>query len=141
MDIDQISPNKLHGPMHYKICDTCVYNEWTCVLYSVVIRLPSNPPISIHRNTIYQNRTEQNAKCQMPRRNARCLPIHRLLNCKIGGLDCHFITTEYRTRVQRIYMYHLFCQALVRVIYSAVSGQCSNTMLLVNSNEQCSILT
>jgi len=25
--------------------------------------------------------------------------LHRLLNCEIGGLDCHVITTEYRTRV------------------------------------------
>jgi len=24
--IDQILPNKLHGPMHYKIGVTCVYN-------------------------------------------------------------------------------------------------------------------
>jgi len=43
-NIDQILPNKLHGPMHYKIGDTGVYNEhvfytlclqWTHVLYSV----------------------------------------------------------------------------------------------------------
>ena len=25
--------------------------------------------------------------------------LHWLLNCKIGWLDCHVITTEYRTRV------------------------------------------
>jgi len=23
--------------------------------------------------------------------------LHRLLNCAIGGLDCHVITTEYRS--------------------------------------------
>ena len=43
-NIDQILPNKLHGPMHYKIGDTGVYNEhvfytlciqWTRALYSV----------------------------------------------------------------------------------------------------------
>jgi len=35
-NIDQILPNKLHGPMHYKIGVTCV-NNGTRVLYSVVI--------------------------------------------------------------------------------------------------------
>jgi len=30
--------------------------------------------------------------------------LHRLLNCEIGGLDCHAITTEYRTRVHCIHM-------------------------------------
>ena len=29
--------------------------------------------------------------------------LHRLLNCEIGGLDCHVITTEYRTRVGSIW--------------------------------------
>jgi len=24
--------------------------------------------------------------------------LHGQLNCEIGGLDCHVITTEYRTR-------------------------------------------
>ena len=26
-NIDQLLPNKLHGPMHYKIGVTCEYNE------------------------------------------------------------------------------------------------------------------
>ena len=56
--------------------------------------------------------------------------LHRLLNCEIGGLDCHAITTEYRTRVHCIHMYHLFCNALVHVIYSVVSGQYSYTISL-----------
>ena len=30
--------------------------------------------------------------------------LHKLLNCEIGGLDCHVITTEYRTRVHCILM-------------------------------------
>ena len=30
--------------------------------------------------------------------------LHRLLNCEIGELDCHVITTEYRTRVHCIHM-------------------------------------
>jgi len=30
--------------------------------------------------------------------------LHVLLNCEIGGLDSHVITTEYKTRVQCIYM-------------------------------------
>ena len=30
--------------------------------------------------------------------------LHGLLNCKIGGLDCHVITTEYRARVHCIHM-------------------------------------
>ena len=41
--------------------------------------------------------------------------LHGLLNCEIGGLDYRVITTEYRTRVQCIHMYHLFCNALVHV--------------------------
>jgi len=54
--------------------------------------------------------------------------LHRLLNCEIGGLDCHVITTEYRTRVYCIHMYHLFCNEFVHVIYSVVSGQSSYTI-------------
>ena len=30
--------------------------------------------------------------------------LHGLLNCEIEGLDCHVITTEYRTRVHCIHM-------------------------------------
>ena len=30
--------------------------------------------------------------------------LHGLLNCEIGGLDCHVITTEYRTRFHGIHM-------------------------------------
>ena len=30
--------------------------------------------------------------------------LHVLLNCEIGGLDCHVSTTEYRTRVHCIHM-------------------------------------
>jgi len=32
--------------------------------------------------------------------------LHGLLNCEIGGFHCPVITTEYKTRVQCIYMYH-----------------------------------
>jgi len=55
--------------------------------------------------------------------------LHGLLNCEIGGLDCRVITTEYRTRVHCIHMYHLLCKTLVHVIHSAVSGQCSHTII------------
>ena len=57
------------------------------------------------------------------------------LNCEIGGLDCHVITTEYRTRVHCIHMKHLFCNALVHVIYSGVSGQCSHTITAFQKKE------
>jgi len=30
--------------------------------------------------------------------------LHGLLNCEIGGLDCHVITPEYRTHVHWIHM-------------------------------------
>ena len=30
--------------------------------------------------------------------------LQGLLNCEIGGLNCHVITTEYRTRVYSIHM-------------------------------------
>jgi len=52
--------------------------------------------------------------------------LHGLLNGEIGGLHCRVITTEYRTRVHCIHMYHLFCKALV--LYSEVSGQCLYTI-------------
>ena len=54
--------------------------------------------------------------------------LHRLLNCKIGVSDSCVITTEYRTRDHCIHMYHLLCNALVHVIYSGVSSQCSLTL-------------
>jgi len=34
-NIDQTLPNKLHGPTHYKVGDTCVYNGQV-FYYSVV---------------------------------------------------------------------------------------------------------
>jgi len=54
--------------------------------------------------------------------------LHRLLNCEIDRLDCHVIATEYRTRVHYKQMSHLCCTALVRVIYSVVSGQYTYTI-------------
>jgi len=39
--------------------------------------------------------------------------LQGLLNCEIGGLDCHVITTVYRTRVHCIHMYHLVCNAIM----------------------------
>ena len=45
-NIDLKLRNKSHGPMHYKICVTCVCIQWTRVLYSVVITRQSNAPIS-----------------------------------------------------------------------------------------------
>ena len=53
--------------------------------------------------------------------------LHGLLNCETGGLECRVISTEYRTRVHCIQMQHLFCNALVHVINSVVSGQYSYT--------------
>ena len=47
--------------------------------------------------------------------------LHGLLNCEIGGLDCLFITTEYISRVHCIHMQHLFCNTLLRSIYSVVN--------------------
>jgi len=38
--------------------------------------------------------------------------LHGLLNCETGGLDCRVITTECRTRVHFIHMYHLFLQCV-----------------------------
>ena len=39
-----------------------------------------------------------------------------VLNYLIGGLGCHVITIEYRTRVHCIHTLYLFCNALVHVI-------------------------
>ena len=44
------------------------------------------------------------------------------------GLDCRDIVTEYKPRVHCTHMLHLFCNALVHVIYSGLSGQCSHTI-------------
>jgi len=54
--------------------------------------------------------------------------LYGLLYCEIGELDCHAITTEYRTNAHCIHMYHLFCNALTHVMYSVVSGQRSYTI-------------
>ena len=54
--------------------------------------------------------------------------LYGLLNCEIGVLDSCVITTEYRTRDHCIHIYHLLCNALVHVIYSGVSSQCSHTI-------------
>ena len=54
--------------------------------------------------------------------------LHGLLNCEIGGLDSRVVTTEYKTCVNCKNMYHLFCNALVHVIYWRVSGQSSYTI-------------
>ena len=48
--------------------------------------------------------------------------FHSLLNVELSGLDYHFITREYRRRVHCKHMCHLFCNTLVQVIYSVVSG-------------------
>ena len=57
--------------------------------------------------------------------------LHRMLNCEIGGLDRHAITTEYRTRVHCIHLLHLFCNAFVHVIYSGVYDQYSHSINLI----------
>ena len=54
--------------------------------------------------------------------------LHEHLNFNIGGLDCQVITIEYRTLDYCKHMLHLFCNALVHVINSGVSGQCFNTI-------------
>ena len=63
--------------------------------------------------------------------------LHGLLNCEIGGLDCHVITTEFRTSVHYIHMSHLFCNALVYVIYFVVSGQYSYTIPISQFRRPC----
>ena len=47
---------------------------------------------------------------------------------KKGPLDCRVIITDYRTRVLCIHKLHLFCNALVHVIYSRASCQCSQAI-------------
>ena len=37
--------------------------------------------------------------------------LHSLLNFEIGRLDCRVITTEYKTHVHCIHMYHLLLQS------------------------------
>ena len=52
-NIDQIIPNKLHRPMHYKIGVTCTY--------SVVITWHSNPPFS--HSTVCVMNTRVSGQC------------------------------------------------------------------------------
>ena len=59
---------------------------------------------------------------------------HGLLNFEIGGLVCRVITSEYKTRIHWIRMYHLFCNGLVHMFYSVVSGQCSYKITNVYCN-------
>ena len=54
--------------------------------------------------------------------------LYGLLNFEIGGLECRVITADYISRVHYMHMFHLFCNALVHVIYSVVSGQYSYTI-------------
>ena len=49
-NIDQILPNKLHRPMHYKIGVTCVYNLDTCSILCCNNLMLSYPPISQFNN-------------------------------------------------------------------------------------------
>ena len=35
--------------------------------------------------------------------------LHGLLNCEIGGLECHVITPEYRTRIYCIQSCNTYC--------------------------------
>ena len=53
--------------------------------------------------------------------------LHGLLNYKIGGLDCHVITIEYRAHVHCINIPILLCIGPI-VIYSRVSGQYSHAV-------------
>jgi len=46
--------------------------------------------------------------------------LHKLLNYEIAGLERHFITTEYSTRVLCIHMHHLFYNALVYVSFRSI---------------------
>ena len=40
--------------------------------------------------------------------------LHKLLNCEIGGLDRHVITTEYRTHAHCIHIFkNAFCRFCV----------------------------
>jgi len=65
------------------------------------------------------------------------------LNCEIGGFDWYVITTKYITHVHcNLYTYvtRLFCNALVDVIYSGVSGQCTHTVPYFNTQLLCMLL-
>ena len=53
MKIDLKLWNNLHGPMHCKIGDICVFIR-TRILYSVVITWQSNPPISHFNSLCYE---------------------------------------------------------------------------------------
>ena len=80
-NIDQIVLNKLHGPMHYKIGVTCVYNgHVVCTLLQY--------HDSLIQFLLYTNIVQTLVSL-----------LHGLLNCEIGVLDWHVITPQYRTRV------------------------------------------
>ena len=60
--------------------------------------------------------------------------LHGLLNCEISGLNCRVITTEYRTRVHCIHIYHLICNAFVRQCLVNVRIQYTEMSCLGPSN-------
>ena len=45
-NIDQILPNKLSGQLHYKICDTCIYDGHVFYILHCKNMTKTNPPIS-----------------------------------------------------------------------------------------------
>ena len=80
--IDKTLPNKLHGPMHYKIGYMCI--QLTRVLYYVVITSQATPPISLW-----------NKMCNEFTRVCQCL-----YTIDIGDILCyclHWILTQSGT--------------------------------------------
>ena len=56
--------------------------------------------------------------------------LYRLLKCTIGGLHCHVITTEYRTRVHCIHMLHIGPCNLFGSIWSMFSYNTNSSMVI-----------
>jgi len=52
--------------------------------------IPLRRKNNIKANIVYKEKTLVNS-------------LHGLLNCEIGGLDSHVVTTEYRTRVHCVH--------------------------------------
>ena len=104
-----MSSKGIHGPAEPRR----VYLSPTCLIYwSVQRQGPNILYVHITFSTcLYVRVLNTNIDQKLVK------SLHGLLNCELAELDCQVITTEYRTCVQCIHVYQLFCNALVRVIY------------------------
>jgi len=85
--------HKGHNPWMHLLCNsnTCQWSGWGTF---PVNKRTLNIHKQINLNLVLYTNTDQTL----------VISLHGQLNREIGGLDCHVITTEYRTRVHCIHL-------------------------------------